>query len=82
MYLSKFVVTGSFQAWAPCDRHQPEKRISISPGARHVFTDGTENAGVFVKFLKNGEWYEAERADFAVCTTLLTEERLKAAAAS
>jgi hypothetical protein len=81
MYLSKFVVTGSFRAWAPSDRDQIEKRISVLPGPRHLFTDDADSTGVFVKFLKNGVWYEAERADFMRSTRLLTKERVKASAA-
>ena len=81
MYLSKFVVTGSFRAWAPSDRDQIEKRISVLPGPRHLFTDDADSTGVFVKFLKNGEWYEAERGDFMRSTAVVTEERQKASAA-
>jgi hypothetical protein len=81
MYLNRFVVTGSFRAWAPSDRDQVEKRISVLPGSSHLFTDDADSTGVFVKFLKNGEWYEAERGDFMRSTTLVTEERLNASAA-
>jgi len=64
MSLNRFTITGSFEAWSPGDRHRPERRISISPGPRHLFTDETESSGIFVKFLKNGLWYEADRSDF------------------
>ncbi len=77
MSLSRFTVVAPFGAWSPSDRDHPEKRVSISPGDRHLFTDGAENTGIFVKFLKNGEWYEAERRDFARSTALLKEDREK-----
>jgi hypothetical protein len=73
MCLNRFVVTSSFGAWSPGDREHPERRISISPGPRDLFTDDTENDGVFVKFLKSGRWYEAARCDFARATMPLHE---------
>jgi hypothetical protein len=33
-----------------------------------LFTDEAERNGAFVKFLKNGLWYEAERQDFERAT--------------
>jgi hypothetical protein len=71
MSLSRFAVTSSFPAWSPGDRDRPEHRVSISPGAQDLFTDETEPSGVFVKFLKNGSWYEAERTEFARSTVPL-----------
>jgi hypothetical protein len=68
MCLSRFVVTCTFRAWSPGDRDHPERRISISPGPKDLFTDETEGSGAFVKFLKNGLWYEAERCDFERAT--------------
>jgi|HubBroStandDraft_4_1064222.scaffolds.fasta_scaffold2947676_1 hypothetical protein len=68
MCLSRFVVTGSFRAWSPGDRDHPERRISISPGPKDLFTEETERSGVFVKFLKNGLWHEAARDDFERAT--------------
>lgn len=62
--LTRFTVTSPFGAWSPGDRDRPERRISISPGPKSLFTDEAEKAGVFVKFLKNGLWYEADRAEF------------------
>jgi hypothetical protein len=70
MCLSRFFVTSSFGAWLPADRDYPERRVSISPGPRDLFTDETEKSGLFVKFLKNGSWYEAERRDFELATCL------------
>jgi len=66
--LCRFVVTCSFRAWSPGDRDHPERRISISPGSKDLFTDKAERSGEFVKFLKNGSWYEAERRDFERAT--------------
>jgi hypothetical protein len=68
MCLSRFVVTCSFRAWSPGDRDHPERQISISPGPKDLFTDEAERTGAFVKFLKNGLWYEAERQDFERAT--------------
>jgi hypothetical protein len=68
MSLSRFVVTCSFRAWSPGDRERPERQISISPGPKDLFTDEAEGSGSFVKFLKNGLWYEAERCDFERAT--------------
>ena len=64
MCVSRFVVTSSFGAWSPADRDCPEKRLSIAPGAKDLFTDDAEGVGVFVKFLKGGLWFEAARRDF------------------
>ena len=76
MCLNRFVVTSSFRAWSPGDRDFPERRISISPGPRDLFTDeDTDKANTFVKFLKNGLWYEAERDDFANSTSLIQERQ-------
>jgi hypothetical protein len=80
MHLCQFVVIGSFSAWSPGDRDRPERRICVSPGERHLFTDATDNAGMFVKFLKNGFWYEAERGDFDRSTMLFTGEAAHGAA--
>jgi hypothetical protein len=33
-----------------------------------LFTDEAERSGAFVKFLKNGLWYEAARDDFEQAT--------------
>lgn len=68
MCLSRFVVTGLFRAWSPGDRDYPERQISISPGPKDLFTDETESAGAFIKFLKNGEWFEAGKDDFERAT--------------
>jgi hypothetical protein len=68
MCLSRFVVTCPFRAWSPGDRDRPERQISISPGPKDLFTDEAERSGAFVKFLKNGLWYEAERQDFERAT--------------
>lgn len=77
MYLRRFVVTCSFGAWSPGDRDSAEGRISISPGMRDLFTDDDARQGVFVKFLKNGNWYESDRSEFRRCT--LATEREPAA---
>jgi hypothetical protein len=71
MSLSRFVVRRMFGAWSPGDRDHPERRISISPGERDLFTDDHENSGVFVKFLKNGAWFEAERGEFEGSTVMV-----------
>lgn len=68
MWLSRFIVTCSFRAWSPADRDHPERRVSISPGPKDLFTDEAGGNGAFVKFLKNGLWYEAERRDFERAT--------------
>ena len=54
--------------WSSGDRDHPERWISISPGPKDLFTDEAERSGAFVKFLKNGQWYEAERCDFERAT--------------
>jgi len=77
MCLKRFVVYQSFGAWAPSDRGHSERRISISPGVKDVFTDDADHAGVFIKFLKNGTWYEAERDEFARSTR--AEDRVSVA---
>jgi hypothetical protein len=38
-----------------------------------LFTDEFEKTGLFVKFLKNGEWFEAQRCDFERATALADE---------
>lgn len=68
MSLSRFVITRAFHAWSPGDRNHPERYISISPGPKDLFTDEAEPSGAFVKFLKNGSWYEAARDDFESAT--------------
>jgi hypothetical protein len=68
MCLSRFVVTSSFAAWSPGDRAYPEKRVCITPSPKDLFTDDVEKEGFFVKFLRNGSWYEATRCDFAAAT--------------
>ena len=74
MCLNRFVVTSSFRAWSPGDRNFPERSISISPGPRDLFTDeDTDKESDFVKFLKNGLWYEAEWEEFAHSTALSPE---------
>lgn len=75
MSLSRFAVTCSFGAWSPGDRDHPERRVSILPGPKHLFTDETNPAGVFVKFLKDGAWYEADRSDFEHATRSLPVSR-------
>ncbi len=72
MSLNRFSVTRSFIAWSPGDREHPERQVSISPGAKHLFTDEAPS-GVFVKFLKSGCWYEAEREEFVRSTVSLGE---------
>jgi hypothetical protein len=78
MSLSRFVVTGAFPAWSPSDRDYPERRISISPGPKDLFTDEAERSGSFVKFLKNGVWYEAARDDFERATVREVAARVTA----
>ena len=79
MSLSGFAVTSSFSAWSPGDRDRPGRQISISPGPKHVFTDETEPSGVFVKFLKSGSWFEAERSEFDRSTVPLRGHQEKTA---
>ncbi len=73
MSLNRFVVTNPFFAWSPGDRNLPERRVSISPGSKHLFTDERESqpVGSFIKFLKGGCWYEADRWDFIQSTAPL-----------
>jgi hypothetical protein len=71
MSLNVFAVTCPFCAWKPGDRDHPERQVSISPGPRHLFTDETGQAGLFVKFLKSGSWYEADRSEFSRSTVPL-----------
>jgi hypothetical protein len=78
MNLNRFTVTRSFPAWSPADRGHPERRISISPGTRHLFTDEREPSGVLIKFLKGGAWYEAERREFTRSTEQVSERSLTA----
>ena len=78
MSLSRFCITGSFPAWSPGDRDHPERRVAISPGPKHLFTDQVEPAGAFVKFLKSGLWYEAERSDFERFTMPMVEGEQRA----
>jgi hypothetical protein len=79
MSLIGFAVTSSFNAWSPGDRDRPERRISISPGPKHVFTDEPEPSGHFVKFLKSGSWFEAERREFHCSTVPLRGHKEKTA---
>jgi hypothetical protein len=79
MSLSRFVVRRAFGAWSPSDRDHPERRVSISPGERDLFMDDLENTGVFVKFLKNGAWFETERGEFEGSTAMVTESRVSRA---
>ena len=82
MSLSRFSVTSPFSAWSPGDREHPERQVSILPGPKHLFTDEREPSGIFIKFLKNGSWFEAERNEFLRCTAPLREhEKGKAASA-
>jgi hypothetical protein len=73
MSLSRFAVTCSFCAWSPADRDRPEGRISISPGAKDLFTDEGEPSGAFIKFLQSGLWYEAGRNEFGRSTVPVEE---------
>jgi hypothetical protein len=75
MSLSRFAVSSSFCAWSPGDRDRPERQISISPGPKHLFTDEGASSGLFIKFLQNGDWYEADRADFVRATIPLIEHQ-------
>ena len=75
MSLTQFAVTGEFRAWSPGDRNYPERKVFISPGPKHLFTEEIEWSGVFVKFLKSGSWYEAERDDFLRATVPLREHQ-------
>lgn len=75
MSLRCFLVVQSFGAWAPADRDHPERRVSVTPGPRRLFSDDVENNGVFVKFLKSGAWLEAERTEFTRSTALLASRR-------
>lgn len=75
MSLSRFSVTSPFSAWSPRDRDHPERRVSISPGPKHLFTDEHEPSGVFIKFLQSGSWYEAPRDEFVRCTAPLREHQ-------
>ena len=68
MSLSRFLVTSSFRAWSPADRDRPERRVSVSPGPRDLFTDEADGSGAYIRFLKDGSWYEAERGAFEVAT--------------
>jgi hypothetical protein len=68
MSLKRYAVTCSFCAWSPGDRDHPERKVSISPGSKYLFTDELGPAGSFIKFLKCGSWYEAERNEFARAT--------------
>jgi hypothetical protein len=79
MSLSRFVVRRAFGAWSPGDRDHPERRISISPGERDLFRDDPENSGVFVKFLKNGAWFEAKRGEFEGSTVRVAASRVSRA---
>lgn len=73
MRLTRFVVTSSFCAWNPGNRDHPEHQISISPGPTDLFTDESVAAGLFIKFLQHGDWYEADRADFVRSTAPMRE---------
>jgi len=79
MSLNVFAVTCPFCAWKPGDRDRPERQVSISPGPKHLFTDETEQSGHFVKFLKSGSWYEADRSEFIRSTVPLHSREEKAA---
>jgi hypothetical protein len=81
MYLSRFKVTDTFKAWSPSERNCPDRRISISPSPRHLFTEDAELLGTFVKFLKNGNWYEAERSEFVRSTVPLPKHSARGAVA-
>ena len=74
VYLSRFMVTAAFGAWQPGDRDYPERQVSILPGPKDLFTDEAEKDGAFVKFLKNGTWFEASRADFDGATQLRKQD--------
>lgn len=78
MSLSRFAIADSFRAWSPADRNRPERQVFISPGPKHLFTDETRPAGVFIKFLHNGSWFEADRDEFVRATVPLCEEHVTA----
>jgi len=80
MYLSRFAVVGTFAAWSPGDRNCPDRRVSISPGPKDLFIENAEGSGIFVKFLRNGEWFEAARSDFERSTTPMAETHHRAMA--
>jgi hypothetical protein len=69
--LKRYAVISPFGAWSPVDRSRVDCRISIAPGSRHIFTDGTETTGRFVKFLRSGAWYETEWSEFERSTELV-----------
>jgi hypothetical protein len=75
MSLSRFLITNAFRAWSPADRNLPERRVSISPGARPLFIDQTDPEGLFIKFVQGGSWYEAERDEFVRSTMPSCEHR-------
>jgi hypothetical protein len=77
MSLSRFKVSCSFPAWNPGDRGFPHRQVSILPGTQDLFTEDGEPIGAFVKFLKNGSWYEAERSEFARSTVALIKQELE-----
>jgi hypothetical protein len=81
MSLTRFAVVRAFGAWSPKDRDDPDRRVSILPGVRDLFTENVENAGVFVKFLKSGSWYETERLEFEQSTQAVTEHEVLSARA-
>lgn len=81
MSLNRFAVTGSFPAWSPSDRNRPECRIFIGPGPKDLFTDETQPTGVWVKFLKGGLWFEADRLDFDRSTMPFAADRARVLAA-
>jgi hypothetical protein len=64
MSLNRFAVTGSFSAWSPRDRNRPECWIFIGPGPKDLFTDEAQPIGAWIKFLKGGLWFEADRSEF------------------
>jgi hypothetical protein len=76
MSLSRFAIANCFRAWSPADRNRPERQVSIAPGPKDLFTDETYPAGMFIKFLHHGSWFEANRDEFARCTVPLCEECL------
>ncbi len=78
MSLSRFVIANSFRAWSPADRDHSERQVSIAPGPKHLFTDETHPAGVYIKFLHNGSWFEAKRDEFMRATVPLYDVHLTA----
>lgn len=78
MSLSRFAVACPFLAWSPSDRDYPERRISITPSPRNLFTDQNEPSGAFIKFLQNGEWFEADREEFERSTIPMREHHQSA----